>query len=71
MKKMTATISGFIGFNSDDQEFYASTLEEALNRIQKCKFGYICQIESNVITRCWNKEGKPGTVSNGTVTLPD
>lgn len=69
--KVTATITGFLGFSGNVQEFYASTLNEALARIQNYTDGYVCKVEHSVIVECWNKSGKPGLVSNGLVRFPD
>lgn len=55
--KVTATITGFLGFSGNVQEFYTSTLNEALARIQNYTDGYVCKVEHSVIVECWNKEG--------------
>jgi len=69
--KITATIISFLGFGGNVQEFYTSTLNEALAKIQNYKDGYVCKVEHSVITKVWDKSGKPGLVSNGLVSFPD
>lgn len=72
IKTMTATISGFLGFNGNEQDSFSLTLFEALGKVQRYKEGYVCQVDQSVIVKCWTKDGREGIVNpNGSITLPD